>query len=84
MTPKVPLRPDEASIAFGYVDTIRDALTALPERERLCLTLVRFEYLSAQEVAKRLRITPDAVRMNVHRARARLRQWLHEDNEQRG
>jgi RNA polymerase sigma-70 factor (ECF subfamily) len=77
--PKGPLWPDEASMTLGDYELIRGALSALPERERVCLTLVRFEFRSVQEVANRLRISPDAVRMNVHRARVRIRRALAAD-----
>lgn len=70
--------PDETSTTVGHFAQIRDALMALPERERTCLLLVHFESLRTQEVARRLRISPDAVRMNVHRARVRLRKSLAE------
>jgi len=62
----------------GYFDQIRDALITLPERERTCLMLVHFESLPAQEVSRRLRISPDAVRMNIHRARVHMRKALAE------
>jgi RNA polymerase sigma-70 factor (ECF subfamily) len=70
--------PDEVSAAVRYFDQIRDALTALPERERTCLMLVHFESLPAREVARRLSISPDAVRMNIHRARVHMRKALAE------
>ena len=73
-----PRWPDEVSTAVEYFDQIRDALMALPERERTCLMLVHFESLPAQEVARRLRISPDAVRMNIHRARVHVRKALAE------
>jgi RNA polymerase sigma-70 factor (ECF subfamily) len=73
-----PRWPDEVSTMAGHFDQIRDALMALPERERTCLMLVHFESLPAQEVARRLRISPDAVRMNIHRARVHMRKGLAE------
>ena len=76
--PDGPLWPDEASMDLGPFDLVRNALQALPERERTCLTLVRFEFRSVQEVAKSLCITPDAVRMSVHRARVHMRRALSE------
>lgn len=66
-------------MTLGNYALIRDALNALPERERECLTQVRFEFRSVQEVANRLCISPDAVRMNVHRARVRIRRALAAD-----
>ena len=73
-----PRWPTETSTTVGYFDQIRDALKALPERERTCLTLVHIESVPAREVARRLRISPDAVRMNIHRARVHMRRALAE------
>ncbi len=71
-----PLDPEEAVLTQEHIERIRRALEALPERERVCLFLVRFDLISVQEVAKRLLISPDAVRMNIHRARNHIRKAL--------
>ena len=71
--------PEDELSSLEHVCRIREALLALPERERLCLTLVRFESVSVQEVASRLQISPDAVRMSIFRARAHIRKALKED-----
>ena len=68
--------PDDAVIARGLVARLNGALATLSERQRICLILVRVEELSVHEVAKQLGVTPEAVRMNVHRARARMRKYL--------
>jgi RNA polymerase sigma-70 factor (ECF subfamily) len=69
-------RPDEVSDTFVLVDQLRIGFALLTEAQRSCLILVRCECLSPQEAGVRLNLTPTAVRMNVHRARARLRRWL--------
>jgi RNA polymerase sigma-70 factor (ECF subfamily) len=69
-------RPDEVIDTFALVDQLRTGLALLSEVQRTCLILVSCECLSPQEAAARLNLTPTAVRMNVHRARARLRGWL--------
>jgi RNA polymerase sigma factor (sigma-70 family) len=69
-------RPDEVVDGFALADQLRAAISVLTESERACLLLVRYECLSPREVAARLDITPSAVRMNIHRARTRLRTRL--------
>jgi RNA polymerase sigma factor (sigma-70 family) len=58
------------------VSKILDAMDALPARERTCLVEVHLEGRTVQAVAKELGNSPDAVRMNVHRARACLRSFI--------
>jgi RNA polymerase sigma-70 factor (ECF subfamily) len=77
--PSTPIHPDDAAGARRLAWRLDHALGALPERQRLCLQLVQFEALSARAVAERLGVTPDAVRMIVHRARTELRRKLAED-----
>jgi RNA polymerase sigma-70 factor (ECF subfamily) len=74
--PSVAAQPDDVTGALRLADRLSDALTALPERQRICLLLVQLEELPAHAVAERLGVTPEAVRMNVHRARSRLRKRL--------
>jgi len=73
------LRPDEAFETFADIEQLKSGLATLTEGQRTCLLMVRWECLSAQEVATRLHITPTAVRMNIHRARAHLRRWLDDE-----
>jgi RNA polymerase sigma-70 factor (ECF subfamily) len=68
--------PDEAAGARRLVRRVGEALDRLPERQRTCLLMVQVDDLPTRAVAKRLGLTPEAVRMNVHRARRRLRRWL--------
>jgi RNA polymerase sigma-70 factor (ECF subfamily) len=71
-----PCAPDEAAGAHGMAGRFQDALGGLPDRQRTCLVMVHLEGVSPAAVGKRLGITPDAVRMNIHRARGRLRSRL--------
>ncbi len=73
-----PLRPDEVLESFALHDRLRVGFAALTEMQRVCLILVRCESWSSREAAELLDLTPTAVRMHVHRARARLRRWLDE------
>src|SRR5512140_3864545 len=73
--PGAPL-PDDATGARRLVRRLGEAMDRLPERKRTCLVMVEVDDLPTRAVAKRLGLTPDAVRMNVHRARSRLRRWL--------
>jgi len=71
-----PCNPEEALLTEELVERLLAAITTLPERERSCLVMVRFDLVSVQEAAEKLRISPDAVRMNIYRARNRLRKAL--------
>lgn len=52
---------------------VRKAIDTLPERHRCVLMLRDIEGLSSEEVAERLGIRADAVKMRLHRARQALR-----------
>jgi RNA polymerase sigma-70 factor (ECF subfamily) len=55
---------------------VRKAIDSLPERHRCVLLLRDIEGLSSEEVAERLGIRADAVKMRLHRARQALRTLL--------
>ncbi len=55
---------------------VRKAIDSLPERHRCVLLLRDIEELSSEEVAERLGIRADAVKMRLHRARQALRTLL--------
>ena len=55
---------------------VRKAIDALPEKHRCVLALRDIEGLSSEEVAERLGIRADAVKMRLHRARQALRTLL--------
>jgi RNA polymerase sigma-70 factor (ECF subfamily) len=56
--------------------TVRDAIDHLPESHRLVLLLRDIEELSTEEAASALGITPNAVKLRLHRARMALRTLL--------
>lgn len=56
--------------------TVRDAIASLPESFRLVLLLRDIEELSTEETATALGITPNAVKLRLHRARLALRTLL--------
>jgi len=53
-----------------------DALWQLPQRQRACWLLTQVEGLSQAEAAQALRMTPDAVRGQLARARQSLTTML--------
>ena len=55
---------------------VREAIDRLPETYRTVLLLRDLEELAAAEVAELLGITPNAVKIRLHRARQALRQLL--------
>ena len=55
-------------------EPVRDALAQLPEHYRAPLLMQVYAGHSTNEIAERLGCTPDAVKMRLLRARARLRQ----------
>ncbi|UCD19025.1 MAG: sigma-70 family RNA polymerase sigma factor, partial [candidate division WOR-3 bacterium] len=55
---------------------IQGALAKLAERDRMILTLTYYEGLSLGEVAQALKMSENAVKVGVHRARKRLRKYL--------
>jgi len=61
---------------------VRDRIDALPETYRTVLLLRDIENLSTQDAAELLSITPNAVKIRLHRARLALRELL--DRELRG
>ncbi len=56
--------------------SVREAITRLPETHRNVLVLRDIEELDTAEVAKMLEITPGAVKTRLHRARLALRELL--------
>lgn len=55
---------------------IQDALAKLAERDRMLLTLAYYEGFSLGEVADIMKMTASNVKINIHRARKRLRKHL--------
>lgn len=55
---------------------IQQALAKLPERDRLALTLMYYQGSSLAELAEVMKLSENAVKVCVHRARKRLREQL--------
>jgi RNA polymerase sigma factor (sigma-70 family) len=68
-----PVRPDEAVSGYRLAERLHEALAELPKLQLACFVGVQFDNRSVSEVARLLGLTPEAVRMNVHRARQHLR-----------
>ena len=60
------------------VQALREAIQALPAKQRAALMLRRFHDLSYSEIAASLGGSPEAARANVYQAIRRLRQMLAE------
>ena len=59
-------------------EPVRDAIDQLPDSFRLVLLLRDIEEMSTEETASALGITPNAVKLRLHRARMALRTLLAE------
>jgi RNA polymerase sigma factor (sigma-70 family) len=61
---------------FDTVDRVRESIALLPSRDREVVALHYVDGLSCEEVGALLGVSPGAVRVRLHRARARLRNEL--------
>lgn len=68
--------PASAALAGELQELIAQRISALPPRQREVLVLVTYEQLPAREVAEVLGISEANVYVNLHHARARLREEL--------
>jgi RNA polymerase sigma-70 factor, ECF subfamily len=68
--------PERRAISLELRDELREALTELPERQRLVVTLRDVEGLGSDEVCSLLDLTPGNERVLLHRGRTRLREAL--------
>jgi RNA polymerase sigma-70 factor (ECF subfamily) len=65
--------PEDALLADEALATVRAAIDALPEAQRLVITLRDAEGWSSEEVCAHLSITENTQRVLLHRARTRVR-----------
>ena len=77
-------QPDELVSGNRMANVLFDALELLSDRQRTCVIRVQLEGHSVHAVAEQLGISPDAVRMNVHRARSHLRSCIKVEPESDG
>jgi RNA polymerase sigma-70 factor (ECF subfamily) len=75
-TPPRPWAPEDRALAAEARHGIEDAIAALPERQRLVITLRDVEGWPSGEVCDALEITENNQRVLLHRARARVREVL--------
>lgn len=71
-----PGETEDGVMAQAGVERIKDAICALPEREKEILMMKYFRELSDDEIAGELKIRPVSVRVAVSRARAHLKALL--------
>jgi len=60
---------------------LEEALSKLPEKQRIPLTLYHFEDMSYDEIAKQLGVSLGKVKTDIHRARETLKKTLRFDDE---
>lgn len=78
----IPLRdestqtPDASLLEKELQQAIEEAITALPEMQRMALVLRRYEDLSYEEIAEVLNLSVPAVKSVLFRARTDLRERL--------
>jgi RNA polymerase sigma-70 factor (ECF subfamily) len=69
-------RPSQSAARREALQALHVALADLPDRQRQAVDLVYLQGLSTEETARRMNITPSAVRALVDRGRDRLRDAL--------
>ncbi|HEV7242313.1 MAG TPA: sigma-70 family RNA polymerase sigma factor [Thermoanaerobaculia bacterium] len=69
-------RADDELIHQSELALLRRAVDSLPPKERLAVILREVEGMRTEEVATALGITVTTVRVQVSRARAKLRAWI--------
>lgn len=65
--------PYEGIISQDRMNTVRQILDTLPEKQRSCMQLRDFEGYSYKEIAQALGITEEQVKVNIFRARQTLK-----------
>lgn len=74
LTPVCTGQPDPQQIVLNHERNrqLRDAIDALPEHYRVVLILFYFEEMSVEQIARTVRVSISAVKVRLHRGRARL------------
>jgi len=68
--------PEENQLQEGRRNVVREALTRLPEKYRVILTLRDIDGLSYEDISGILKLSPGTVDSRLHRARRKLREKL--------
>jgi RNA polymerase sigma-70 factor, ECF subfamily len=71
--------PDEASEQSGELERIRSALSRLPEKQRLSVSLRLFDGLSFREIGAATDSSEGSARVNYHHGIRKLREWLDDE-----
>jgi RNA polymerase sigma-70 factor (ECF subfamily) len=69
-------KPDRRLLSLEARELLKEALTELPERQRLIVVLRDVEGFSADEVCDLLKLSPENQRVLLHRGRSQLRAEL--------
>lgn len=69
---------DDANAAFDTTEQgqVFEAITRLPQKQKICIELYYIQGYSSDEISKILSMKPSAVRMNLKRAREALKEIL--------
>jgi RNA polymerase sigma-70 factor (ECF subfamily) len=85
VAPDAPRTPDEELADVEEGETLRRALSELPDRQRDVLHLVFYQGLSLSEAAVILEISVGSVRVHYDRGKRRLRErltpWMRDDDD---
>ena len=64
--------PQQAVLTYDRHRQLREAVDALPEHYRLVMMFFYFEDMSVEQISRALSVSASAVKVRLHRARARL------------
>jgi RNA polymerase sigma-70 factor (ECF subfamily) len=71
-------RPEQATVAADELSRLREALEALPKRQRVAITLFGFNGMNLVETAETMGCAIGTVKSSLHRAREKLSHALGE------
>ena len=74
--PVQSIAADDELVKRHDVARLKQAIDALPPKERLAILLRDLEELTTEEVAALLNSRPATIRVQISKARAKLREWL--------
>ena len=70
--------PYEKAEQRDMLDTVRQIVDSLPEKQKTCMQLRDFEGKQYKEIAAALSITEEQVKVNIYRARQAVKQKFNE------
>lgn len=71
--------PEQALSSKRVEHSVRDAVAALPERQRIAISLFHLKDMTADEVAHTMGISVDALESLLRRARAKLKEIVRQE-----